>query len=80
MGYCDCKKTVEQNLRDAGCAEETITVFWESLKNGNKAKALKLLGKHRNFLLDTIHNEQKQIDCLDYLVYQMNKQNKGIKT
>lgn len=73
MGYCDCRQTVTQNLRDAGCTEETITAFWEILKKGEKETALKLLGKHRNSLLDTIHDEQKQIDCLDYLIFQMNK-------
>lgn len=72
MGYCDCKQVVIQNLQDAGCNEEMISKFWETLKNGEKDKALKLLIQHRDFLLDTIHNEQKQIDCLDYLVYQMN--------
>lgn len=73
MGYCDCKQTVTQNLQDAGCDEETITVFWETLKQGKREQALKMLGTHRNALLDTIHDEQKQIDCLDYLIYQMNK-------
>lgn len=73
MEYCDCKQTVTQNLRDAGCNEEIITAFWKILKRGEKENALKLLGSHRDSLLDTIHDEQKQIDCLDYLVYQMNK-------
>lgn len=33
----------------------------------------RLLGKHRDTLLDTMHREQKRIDCLDYLLYQMKK-------
>lgn len=59
MGYCDCKQTLMQNLYDTGCNEETITAFFENLKKGKKQQALKLLGKHRNILLNTIHDEQK---------------------
>lgn len=36
---------------------------------------LKLLEQHRSCLLSTVHEREKQIDCLDYLVYQI-KQNK----
>ena len=36
-------------------------------------EALRLLTAHRRHLLDTLHQEQKRIDCLDYLVYQMRK-------
>jgi hypothetical protein len=30
-----------------------------------------LLKKHRNSLLDKIHEDQKAIDCLDYLFYRI---------
>ena len=32
---------------------------------------LRLLATHRASLLDQLHVSQRQIDCLDYLVYQM---------
>lgn len=35
----------------------------------------KLLEQHRSCLLNLIHDKEKQIDCLDYLVYQI-KRNK----
>ena len=34
----------------------------------------KVLKKHWRCLLDKIHEGQKQIDCLDYLLYQMEKE------
>jgi hypothetical protein len=36
-----------------------------------QAKQMVLLKKHRNSLLDKIHEDQKAIDCLDYLLYRI---------
>ena len=66
-------EAVIQNLKDAGCDESTIDAFMEDIKNGKVDDGLKLLATHRRSLLDGIHKEQKQIDCLDYLVYIMQK-------
>ena len=57
-----------QNLKDAGCSAGTISDFIEDIEGGNMAEGLKLLAVHRRALLDHLHEEQKRIDCLDYLV------------
>lgn len=62
-----------QNLQDAGCDTGTISKFMKEIKAGNVDIGLKLLAAHRRSLLDELHKEQKQIDCLDYLVYQIEK-------
>ena len=36
---------------------------------------MRLLRIHRQGLLDEVHTGEKRIDCLDYLVYQMEKEN-----
>jgi hypothetical protein len=44
------------------------------LAKANKWKRLlPLLAKQRINLLDSVHDGQKQIDCLDFLVYSINK-------
>ena len=43
------------------------------LKSCRKEAGLSLLAKHRRFLLDCYHADQKKIDCLDYLIYKMNQ-------
>ena len=40
---------------------------------GNQKDQLRLLEKHRKFLLERVHKEEKRIDCLDYLVYQISQ-------
>lgn len=46
------------------------------IQNGEEKSSLKRLDVHRKKLLDSLHKEQKYIDCLDYLVYQMSSTNK----
>ncbi len=65
-----------QNLKDAGCDTETIERFMSDLRKGDEKSSLKCLNIHRRKLLASLHKEQKCIDCLDYLVYQMSGKNK----
>lgn len=65
-----------QNLKDAGCDIKTIQKFMSDLQKGDEKSSLKCLDIHRKKLLDSLHKEQKCIDCLDYLVYQMSRTNK----
>lgn len=69
-------EAVIQNLVDAGCDNDTITAFIEHIHEEKIAEGLKLLALHRRSLLDELHKEQKRIDCLDYLVYKMEKEQK----
>lgn len=62
-----------QNLKDAGCDPEMIQKVIEDLQTGNETNGLKRLAVHRKNLLHSPHRQQKCIDCLDYLVYQMKK-------
>ncbi len=70
------REAIIQNLKDAGCDSETIEKFMADLQKGKEANGLKRLAAHRKNLLDSLHREQKCIDCLDYLVYQMKEANK----
>lgn len=74
MGYCDSSRTVLQNLKDAGCGPELVEQFMVYQEKGNRAEQLKLLSLHRKKLLEQIHQQERQICCLDYLVYQINQE------
>ena len=67
------KAAIIQNLKDAGCSQETIDCCLACLDAGQKKELLKRLEKHRKGLLDKVHKGQKQIDCLDYLVFQIGR-------
>lgn len=62
-----------QNLKDAGCEEKAIDNFIQYYRSGEIKKGLKVLSLHRQRLLDEIHGGQRRIDCLDYLIYELNQ-------
>lgn len=65
------QKEIIENLEDAGCDDSVIGQF---LKMGNEQKRqeqLRLLSCHRKTLLNVVHENQKRIDCLDYLIHKL---------
>ena len=69
MGYCEMtREKMIENLRDAGCDDETITNYFNALDAGDCKKAMKFLEKHREKLLAQFHKSSTCIDCLDYFV------------
>ena len=77
-------KAVMQNLEDAGCTPDIIECCIACIEQGKKNELLKRLEEHRTGLLHKVHKakllsekefclEEKQIDCLDYLVYQISR-------
>lgn len=65
---------IVDNLRDAGCSEELIEQY-ASVASG--CARICLLKQYRRKLLDSIHSEQKKLECLDYLIYQLRSVSTG---
>lgn len=70
---------VVQNLEDAGCDAATVEQFLSLMKKRQTAEQLALLSRHRRQLLDDLHRDERRIDCLDYLVYQIQKATQQVK-
>ena len=70
---------LRQNLKDAGCSHEMIKQFLCYEEEGQIQEQLDLLSVQRQKLLDKVHKEEKKIVCLDYLVYQIEKQKEGLR-
>lgn len=71
--YQKIEETLEQNLIDAGCSRDFIREFVELEKEQDLENQFCMLRMHRFGLLDQLHDAQKKIDCLDYLIYKMRK-------
>ena len=65
------------NLEDAGCDAQFAERFLALEQSGQYREQLRLLSGHRQQLLDCLHREERRIDCLDYLVYQLEKRRAG---
>ncbi len=88
MGY-NSEEDVIQNLRDAGCDRKIIECFMECMAQDDFGGQLRLMNEQRKCLLDRVHKakhvsedlfclEEKQISCLDYLVYQIDRSRAGM--
>lgn len=64
---------IRQNLKDAGCGNQMIARCMEAVKAGDGQRCARLLEDRRRALLDRIHGEEKKLSCLDYLRYQLRK-------
>ena len=71
--YLKNDKDLLQNLKDADCSNEFIEEFFRVREHGNDKMLVQLLYKHKSQLLDCLHDSQKKIDCLDYLIFQINQ-------
>lgn len=71
---------LQQNLQDAGCSPsmtEDILRYLLSGKESDIRCALCLLRKHKQMLLLQLHDDERRIDNLDYLIYDISQQQKG---
>lgn len=67
------KVSIQENLKDAGCNSTMINCFFELQVAGKITEQLQLLAKHRRELLNTVHEKQKKLDCLDHLIFEIKK-------
>ena len=67
----DPQFSLNRNLNDAGCDEMTKKSFLELYVSGKIKEGIHLLQKHRNTLLDNIHESQSKIDALDFLLFKL---------
>lgn len=68
------EQSLMMNLIDAGCDDALIQQCMELLRSRQKEAVISLLSKHRRYLLDCYHADQKKISYLDFFLYQLNQQ------
>lgn len=61
------------NLKAAGLDAQQVAQYLTYGQAGDTAQQLRLLSAQREALLDRVHQAEKQIGCLDYLVFCMQR-------
>lgn len=65
----ETEESIICNLKDAGCPADMIKQFMTCHKENNAIEAKRILSNQRNILLDEVHDSQRRLYCLDYLIY-----------
>lgn len=64
---------IEKNLIDIGCNNQQIQYFFKYYDDNDKKNSIFFLRQQRYRILEKVHQEQKKLDYLDYLVYALKK-------
>ncbi len=70
----DAKGILYQNLLDAGCSEKEIQQCMLCAEKGAQQALCSLLEKHKQNLNSKVHKTQEKIDCLDFLLHKVRKE------
>lgn len=65
---------MRQNLLDAGCSQSQADTILSLHSAGMLDEAKQWLLRHRLFLMEELHADQRRLDCLDYLLRNMDKE------
>ena len=68
------ERAVKKNLLDAGCREQTADFVEQLFLAGRLSDALHEMKVFRCDLMDAVHQSQRRVDCLDYLIRQTEKE------
>ena len=69
----DTEGALYQNLMDAGYSADEARHCLAFARNGQWKQLCQELRKQKAVLLSALHQREKQIDCLDFLVYEIQK-------
>jgi hypothetical protein len=61
---------VRRNLLDAGCSDQSAAFVDQLVRTGRMTDALHEMKVIRCDLMDELHQSQRRVDCLDYLIRQ----------
>ena len=73
------ENTVRCNLLDAGCSDESASFVNGLVQTGRLTDALHEMKVIRCDLMDALHQSQRKVDCLDYLIRQTEKEIRSTK-
>jgi len=65
---------LEDCLNDLGCNQKEKAEMHKYNDQHDIQSVIRLLRKRRQMILGMIHKEEKQISCLDYLIFQLEKE------
>lgn len=70
-----CKLTIEC-LESLGCSRETAEQFFVLEQENRICEQIRLLNRERKNRMDDLHEAQKKVDCIDYIIRELEQKKK----
>lgn len=67
------EKEFRRKLRDCGCSPKQTKEYLELVESGNPEDQIGFLKRRRNEALDELHTASKQIYCIDFCIYELER-------
>lgn len=64
---------IYQNLLDAGYTKTTADRFMTYVNSGDRESQKRDLAVKRTKILERLHRENRHLECLDYMLYELEK-------
>ena len=68
------ENAVKSNLLDAGCSDQSAAWVDQLVQAGRLSDALHEMKVIRCDLMEALHQSQRRVDCLDYLIRKTEKE------
>ena len=68
------ESALQRNLLDAGCSDASAVFVEQLVQNGRMQDALHEMKVIRCSLIEELHQSQRRVDCLDYLIRKTEKE------
>lgn len=65
------EKEILQCLKDCGCDERTAKQFLAYGQEARPRDQIRLLNRRRRSLMDDLHENQKKVDCIDFMIREL---------
>ncbi|HAS21352.1 MAG TPA: hypothetical protein DCR16_06450 [Lachnospiraceae bacterium] len=72
--YMENENAVKSNLLDAGCSDQSAAWVDQLVQAGRLSDALHEMKVIRCDLMEALHQSQRRVDCLDYLIRKTEKE------
>ncbi len=72
----DAKEQLMRGLFDAGCKADAAERIGALYENGSFEEVLHQMKKQRCELVEKMHESQRRVDCMDFLIRNQEKQMK----
>lgn len=68
IGYQVCAEETVQCLKDYGCDDRMTELFLAYGQESRTRDQIRLLSRQRQSLMNDLHETQKRVDCIDYII------------